>query len=296
MEQLIHNLKKHFVTKDKKKIQHSHVNTENVKDITAIFYSRLILKMDFKKEEQKNCIKKLILSVIIPFLSVIIELPGNACWNFFSILSFVLKHEVKVLTEQELEDLFLRLRYCRAGLSSSIKVPFSEKIKIEIKKSGDQSLQDSHISDFCYLMKKLSKSKDCDGIYNHSRRIVYFYFLKLMSLKDLDSIIDSDLSWLVNDLWPHRIEALFAEKQIIQGSKECFGNLCLHEKNLAEFASNANVDELTVVWTDGYKQELFVDPTYQDKSTGIEPRENFLNILVALVVEKKKISEQWENL
>lgn len=275
-----------------KKLLTSQVNAELVNEITDILYKRIIFcGIDFQKVDDQKVIKKLVLSIIIPFLSTILELDGDVCWNVFLILYKVLKYKEEILSREEKDDVFFRLCYGRIGLKATIKVPISEEFKVEIRKKGDRRCIERRQSDLCYLLKKLSKERIVNGKYEQTRSLAYFFYLEQLFTKFIEHIIDSNISWLVRDLWPRRIKNLFVNEKEFEQGNHCIGAEQLG-KDVVMSALHLNVDVLKLVWTDGKIEEVDIESAVDDHPS---TRKKYLTLLLSLLeYYHKKISQDIE--
>ncbi|XP_057291392.1 uncharacterized protein LOC130614024 [Hydractinia symbiolongicarpus] len=263
------------------------INTQKVKKLVKHIYEKFNLcEVEFNDQSDQNAIRSYLNEILIPCFSLIIEL--DCVWYFVLISYIIISNKIQFFSEEEKNDIIFRFANCRVRLKLNISLPLKADTKEKILAKEEEKSKFG-CSDACYILKKLSLSRrDGDVDYVQRKTKGYFYFLENIYVKHTSKLRDSDLTWLIKDLWPPRIESVLCDdKEVVAGIEDALGSRILPFKVTQFLFKELNFEQLILKWTDGTKEEIH-HKLLSNWSSGSGSKKDYMYILIHMIFDEYK--------
>ena len=265
------------------------VNINDVKRLSAYIYSKFkFCDVNFTDPiEQEKVIRNFLNAVIMPCLSLIVNLKSDVFWNCIMVIYIILSHKDNCLTAEEKEDVIFRITYPRVCLKYNATMPIKAKIKNKMMLNSDENLKKCGTSDACYILQKLSESR-LTGADVRNKACAFFFFLEQIINSRPSALVDHNLSWLIKDLWPLRIISIQCDgKSIISEVDHALGSQFLPSDVALYLYQKLDHKSVTLKWSDG-SEETKELKTLNNLKYDPQPRKSFLNFFTKLLIFKYK--------
>ena len=298
--ELVNALRREVVKKDEDGqetvLQASKINRDALLVLSEQLNQLLFLgKIDFKKVEGKELLRRYVIFFFIPGFSIILNIKDDAVfWNLMMIIYRILKNPEQVLSEEETSDLIFRLCNGRITLKPNGKVPFPDSVRTTISERTLKSEKEIGESSAAVFLKRLG----CVAKEDYESRIdpMNFFIHKICS-RGMEKITDCEYSWLVKMLWPVRAKTAFVDGKEIENDgvkKEIIGSIII-DKEKAKVFYKVTGKKLEITWSNGIKEEFKMDKI-RSLDYEAEPKPCHLMFLVELLEKAHGQNEEIWNL